>query len=107
MNNDNKKPSGINEELLLKVKNIFTKYPVEKAYLFGSRARGNFKTSSDIDLALEGVDLNSTMVNLIKDELEILNTPLIFDVVDIKSLRKNKLIENIREEGVIIYDRKK
>ncbi len=104
---NNNKTYGINEDLLSKIKHLLTKYPVDKAYIFGSRAKGNYKNNSDIDLALEGENLNSKIVNLIKDELEVLYTALSFDVVDLKNLKKNKLIENIRGEGVVIYDRKR
>jgi predicted nucleotidyltransferase len=46
---------GLTETTIQKINGIFTRYPqVEKTVLYGSRAKGNFKNGSDIDLTLFG-----------------------------------------------------
>jgi predicted nucleotidyltransferase len=42
---------GLKDETIQKICDVFTRYPqVEKAILYGSRAKGNFHNGSDIDL---------------------------------------------------------
>ena len=44
---------GLHEATLKKIRGVFVRFPaIEKAVLYGSRAKGNFKTGSDIDVTL-------------------------------------------------------
>ena len=76
---------------------------VEKAVIFGSRARGDYKKASDIDIAIYAKDLTSTELNILRDKLEQLDIIYKIDVVDVYKLVKKKLIENIEGEGIEIY----
>lgn len=97
---------GIKPELLSDVRNIFSNYSVEKAYLFGSRAKGTYKQNSDIDIAVSSDDnLNSTTLNMIRNDLEKIDTALCFDILNLDNINKPSLQENILKEGVLIYDR--
>lgn len=49
--------TGIRDEVIQEIREIAEKYKVEKVILFGSRARGDFHRTSDIDLAVKGGDL--------------------------------------------------
>ncbi|MFW5831739.1 MAG: nucleotidyltransferase domain-containing protein [Prolixibacteraceae bacterium] len=50
---------GLKDETIQKITSVFEKFPqIEKAILYGSRAKGNFKTGSDIDLTLIGEQTN-------------------------------------------------
>ncbi|MFV9511778.1 nucleotidyltransferase domain-containing protein [Tepidibacillus sp. LV47] len=99
---------GVSEDLLNQIINVISKYEhIEKVVVFGSRAKGNGKKTSDIDLCVFGERLLQNDVNLLIDELKELNTPLDFDVVHFQSLSKEKLKENIMREGVKIYDKRK
>ena len=46
--------TGIKQIVLDEIKEIAQKCGVRKVILFGSRARGDFKKTSDIDLAVDG-----------------------------------------------------
>ena len=46
--------TGIRPRVIEEIRTLACKYHVEKVILFGSRARGDFKSTSDIDLAVEG-----------------------------------------------------
>ena len=77
----------------------------EKILIYGSRARGIFKETSDIDIAILGRDWTSTDINLIKHQLdENIKTPLKIDVVNFYQLKKEALKENILREGRILYE---
>jgi predicted nucleotidyltransferase len=46
---------GLKESVIRKICSVLARYPqVEKAILYGSRAKGNYKNGSDIDLTLRG-----------------------------------------------------
>ena len=98
---------GIKNNIIVSIKNILSDYPVEKAYLYGSRARGDYNNTSDIDIAVKGKTIDSTKVNLIINDLELLDTALTFDVVNFNDLGKKELKDNISKEGVKIYDNSK
>ena len=81
---------------------------VLEAKIFGSRAKGDFKAGSDIDIALflgEGELQNRTkMVNELHDRLEEeLALPYFFDLVDYESIINEALKEHINRVGIIIY----
>jgi predicted nucleotidyltransferase len=54
---------GLKDDVVKKIINVFSKYPqIEKAVLYGSRAKGNYKNGSDIDLTLFGENLKFDIV---------------------------------------------
>ena len=70
--------SGIKEQVLREIREIAEKYGVKKVILFGSRARGDFRRTSDIDLAVSGGDV----ARFALDVDEETSTLLMFDIVD-------------------------
>ena len=44
--------TGIRPEVIEEIRNLAQKYDIEKVILFGSRARGDFRRTSDIDIAV-------------------------------------------------------
>jgi len=84
---------------------VVEKYPVEKVILFGSYARGDAKETSDIDLVVEsgGKMMNTKIFTLGGELLGVL--PVRVDVYDILEIANTSVMyENIRKEGVIVYD---
>jgi predicted nucleotidyltransferase len=79
---------------------------IDKVIIFGSRAVNNFKPSSDIDLAIVGNDINSTIVNRISSQLEELSLPFMFDVLDYNSILNHTLKTKIEKQGQIFFERK-
>ena len=83
---------------------IFKKYKeIEQVILFGSRARQDNKYNSDIDLCLFGEKITHLIQAKVTMDIEEVNTPLSFDILNFNELTKEKLIENIKNEGIIIY----
>lgn len=67
---------GLSEKTIDAIKGVFVRYAaVEQAILFGSRAKGNYKPGSDIDLVLRGSSLNQRTLNRIYTELDDLPIP--------------------------------
>ncbi|GGK17001.1 hypothetical protein GCM10010965_18500 [Caldalkalibacillus thermarum] len=77
---------------------------VKKVILFGSRARGEHRQTSDIDLAIETDQASHSQQNLIEDAIREIPTPLKVDVLFIDRLENEDLIGDIMREGVVIYD---
>ena len=93
----------IEEKLRLELESIFKKYKeIEQVILFGSRARQDNKYNSDIDLC--GEKITHLIQAKVTMDIEEVNTPLSFDILNFNELTKEKLIENIKNEGIIIYN---
>lgn len=84
---------------------VLARHPaVSEAVLFGSRARGNAKRSSDIDLALLG-EFPPLELARIAGELEELPLPLRFDVQALDRIAHEGLREHLARVGVRVYAR--
>lgn len=69
---------------------------VERAFLFGSRAKGNFRSGSDVDLALKGKNLDFETISQISYFLnEETLMPYKFDVVNYHSIQEPELVLHI------------
>lgn len=84
-----------------KIIELAKKHGVEKVILFGSRARGDNWERSDIDLAISGGD--RVRFTLDVDEIEIVPTLLMFDVVDLDEPCNEELLDSIWRDGVVLY----
>ena len=68
---------GLNEDTLEQIKTVFNSFnEVEKVILYGSRAKGNFKNGSDIDITLFGNQLNQQILFQLIDKIDDLIGPL-------------------------------
>ena len=84
------------------------KHPkVERACIFGSRAKGNFKNGSDVDIALKGADLDLDTMSRISYWLnEETNMPYKFDILIYDSIDEVILKEQIDRVGIEFYIRR-
>jgi uncharacterized protein len=80
---------------------------VTEALLFGSRAKGNFRSSSDVDIALKGDTLNLEMVTDISYHLnEETYLPYKFDILNYHNISNNDLKKHIDRVGICFYPEK-
>ena len=96
---------GLNNDDFYKIINVFQKYPkeIEKVVLFGSRARGDYKVTSDIDLAIKfrgDIDGFHSVWNELED-LHLINT---IDLVNYSQISNQKLKSYIDNEGKVIFE---
>ncbi|GIV41538.1 MAG: hypothetical protein KatS3mg034_0848 [Vicingaceae bacterium] len=97
---------GLKITTIQSIQDVFKKYPeVEKAILYGSRAKGNYKPGSDIDLTLIGDKLNLTILQKIENELDDLLLPYKIDLSIHKQIKNIELLEHIARVGIIFFDR--
>lgn len=79
---------------------------INKAVVFGSRAKGNFKPGSDIDIAIFGDKITFNTLSVLHSELEDQGPlPYLFDVVDYTHLDHKELKEHIDRAGKVIFER--
>lgn len=96
---------GLEEIDIKKIQAVFAAFPdVEKAVLYGSRSKGNFKLSSDIDLTLSGKNLNLSITNAISTELDDLLLPYTIDLSIFHQISNQNLIEHINRVGQVFYE---
>jgi uncharacterized protein len=97
---------GLKDKIIDDICSIFFKFhDVEKVILYGSRAKGNFKNGSDIDLTLVGENLNLSISNKIELEIDNLLLPYSFDISIYHQISNVDLIEHIQRVGKIFYQK--
>lgn len=98
---------GLSEVDLQKILFIIaSNYKVKKAFIFGSRAKGNYKNGSDVDIALSGINIDLNDISKIASTLnEETNMPYMFDVLNYDKLSNTDLIAHIDTIGIQIYSR--
>ena len=95
---------GLKKESIEKVNRIFAQYDkIEEVILYGSRAKGNYKPGSDIDLTLKGKGLNLKLLNKISLELDDLLLPYTFDLSIYHHIKQADLIDHIVRVGKVFY----
>lgn len=92
---------GLNDIVLKQIIELAQKRNITKVILFGSRARGDFKKKSDIDLAV----LGENIAEFSFDVDELTDTLLKYDIIDLNSNISDELLKNIQNEGIIIYEK--
>lgn len=93
--------TGIRPQVIEEIRKLAAKYDICKVILFGSRARGDFRRTSDIDLAVTGGDFERFAL----DVAEETSTLLKFDIVDLDRDMQPELLDSIKNEGRLIYEK--
>lgn len=98
---------GLQETTIQKISDILARHPeVDKAILYGSRAKGNYKTGSDIDLTLcGGDDLTLDVLHKIMGEFDESPLPYTIDLSLLKNISDPEVVEHIRRVGSIFYEK--
>ena len=92
---------GIDDSIEQDIISIAIKNDIKKLILFGSRARRDFKRTSDIDLAVEGGNISAFAVQVDEE----VSTLLEFDIINLDGRVQKELLESIRREGVLLYEK--
>lgn len=95
---------GLDDHTVAQICAVFARFPeVEQAVLYGSRAKGNYKPGSDIDLTLVGAALTSTLCATIAEALDDLLLPYGLDLSVFADLHHPDLQAHIERVGVVFY----
>lgn len=103
MNRDTSR-TGPSETVLAQLREVFAATPgVERVVLFGSRAKGNARTGSDIDLAVMGQGLGSRDLADLDNRLDDLLLPYKIDLVLYEHIDNQDLREHIERVGIVLF----
>jgi predicted nucleotidyltransferase len=95
---------GLSDATVERIRGVLAHFPeVEKAVLYGSRAKGTHRPGSDIDLTLCGTALRQPQLARIGEALEDLLLPYQIDLSVMESLTHPALLEHIHRVGIVFY----
>ena len=99
--NESYEGTGIKKIVIQEICKLAQEHDIDKVLLFGSRARGDYKEKSDIDLACTG----GNYVRFSLDVDELTSTLLQYDIVNLDGVVQKELLDSIQREGKIIYEK--
>ena len=91
---------GLSEKHFQLIVEALKQADIDRAVVFGSRAKGNWRENSDIDIAVFGASVN---VGSLVAQLDELPMPYKFDIVDYNNINSCALREHIDRVGIEIY----
>lgn len=98
---------GLPSVTIEKIRGVLASYPeIEDAILYGSRAKGNHKPGSDIDLTLRGKALTADLRDAVASALDDLLLPYMIDLSLYDQIDQADLQDHIDRVGVVFYARK-
>ena len=92
---------GLSGSIVSSIVELGEKYNIKQIKLFGSRARGDYKERSDIDLAVYGGDV----IGFSTEIDDGVPTLLKFDIVNMDKPVQKELTDSIEKEGIAIYEK--
>lgn len=96
---------GLKPHTIKAIQNVFAKHKaIEKAILYGSRAKGNYRNGSDIDLTLVGKTLTLSQQFSIETDLDDLLLPYKMDLSIFHKIENEDLIDHINRVGISFYE---
>lgn len=90
---------GLSSKVIDNIKDIVNKYPKYKFVIFGSRAKGNFSETSDIDIAIFE-NVSEVDKFHIMDDFDKLDIIYKIDIVFISNDTKKELLESINKNNI-------
>lgn len=95
---------GLSSDNINKINLIFNQYPeINEVLIFGSRAKGNYRANSDIDLAIKGTDISLSTLQQIEIKLDELFIPNFIDLVVYEKIENQELKSHINRVGKHFY----
>jgi predicted nucleotidyltransferase len=97
---------GLRPDTLADIQDVLIRFPeVQKCVVYGSRAMGNYRHNSDIDLVLVGENLTLTDLLRIETELEELLLPYQIDLSIFNQIDNPDLVKHIKEHGKSLFEK--
>lgn len=95
---------GLTERDMLTFRQILGKYPsVKTVVVIGSRAKGNFKQGSDVDLVIMDPGISETVITKLKSDFQESSLPYNVDLIACPTLKHDELKEHIDRVGRPFY----
>ncbi len=98
---------GLSPATLEKLSTVFARHhAIDSVLIYGSRAKGNFRAGSDIDLTIKGDEISFAEFMQIEDQIDDLMLPYTIDLSQYRQLENADLVAHIDRVGVVIYNKK-
>ena len=98
---------GLKPAVIDALRRVFEQFPeIACVLLYGSRAKGNFRQGSDIDLTVRlqpAAKEPSLLLSQIRERLDDLNLIYIIDLSLYEQIKNPELLEHINRVGVRLY----
>jgi len=97
---------GLNHRVILRLREVFAKMPtVEQVIIYGSRAKGDYRPASDIDLTVKGAAVTWHDVQVIEQKIDDLLLPYKVDLSLFAHIDNENLIDHIKRIGKVFYEK--
>ncbi len=97
---------GLDQTTIDNINSVFRKYAeIEEVIIYGSRAKGNYKAGSDIDITIKGEKVTDSTRSNVSMDIDDLNTPYLFDISLHQTLNSPTLMAHIDRVGQQFYHR--
>lgn len=99
---------GLSENHRKIINSVFDKYPqIKKVVVYGSRAKGNYRAGSDIDMTIvEDEKIPFDILLKIVNDFDDSMLPFLVDISVFSNLTNPDLVEHIKRNGKVIYEKK-
>ena len=96
---------GLSQTVIDQINGVLASYPaIERAIVYGSRAKGNYRIGSDIDLVLVGHDFSEDQLLELETRLDDLLLPYTIDLSRFEAIRNPRLIDHINRIGKVFFE---
>lgn len=100
------RPFGLPPATLEKLNSVFAQHTaIDSVLLYGSRAKGNYRAGSDIDLTIKGDEVSFDELMQIENEIDDLMLPYTVDLSQYRQLENTGLIAHIDRVGIVVYNK--
>jgi predicted nucleotidyltransferase len=97
---------GLKSNHINAIKDCFINFEqISKVIIYGSRAKGNFRNGSDIDLTIIG-DMNFKNLLALENQLDDLMLPYKIDLSLLHQIDNHNLLDHIKRVGISFYEKK-
>lgn len=97
---------GLEKKIILRIHEVFAGVPtVEQVIIYGSRAKGDYRPASDIDLTVKGVAVTWQDLQTIERKIDDLLLPYKADLSLYDHIDNENLIDHIKKVGKVFYEK--
>lgn len=97
---------GLKETTISSIQECLSKYTnIDEVIIYGSRAKGNYRNGSDIDLTIKGDNFNFSELLQLENEIDDLLLPYTFDLSIFHQIENPDLIDHIKRVGKVFYSK--
>ena len=95
---------GLPKKAIAKLCGVFSQYPaIQSVLLYGSRAKGNYRPGSDIDLSIQAPALGLSDLLAIENQIDDLLLPWTVDLSLLHQIDNPDLLDHIHRIGIPLY----